>query len=195
MPLSSPTPHHLVEGAIGEVIPAELLQRTAAFGDSAVEALHTGHKRDWRGYVRHEGLEYAIAGACFVMPAAFGTVEGRDLLSIDLRAAYCQWLFGFTRAPQLVRESVYVEASDTNYTRHFIEAEIAGREQSFLRSMAEYAGSGATPLDDTVDVAVNAQRHRIYVGSVAVKSPSGDPTYTASAGLIALRRVFLWGLR
>lgn len=201
MPLSNPVKHRLVEGSVGEVIPAELLQRTAAFGDSAVETLHVGHHRDWRGYMQHRGLEYAVAGACFLMPPAFATVLGvssrRDVLDVDLSNAYCLWSFGWEDGdPKLVKDppANHPNVEDRAFVNYYVECKVQGPGPIYLHATCEY-DSTAMGIHDGGIVFPHGDGFRVYAGNVTIDDPEKEPTYTVGAVLRELRRVILWATK
>lgn len=194
MSLSDPLPHRLVEGEIGEVIPAELLQRTAAFGDSAVEMLHRDHERDFRGLMQHRGLEYASAAACFVVPVFAGT-EWREIIEGDI-GGFNLWGFGWDEEPRLVKDPAsYNQDLKTSWVRFYIECTMPGLTvEPFLHASAEFADAGLGAAGPLVVIKRN-KKFRIYVGAVAIADPGGDAIYTPTYELTWMRRVYLWAIK
>lgn len=191
MNLSDPVKHRLVEGQVGEVIPAELLQRTAAFGDSAVGFVSAGHQTDWRGYAVHKGLEFATAGAIFVMPEGFDR-PGRDALLVDVSEGHSTWQFGFTEKPTLqvdVRTAPDVEVHD-----YYIECTIAEPPRSYLHASAESDSAGSVPAWLN-PVQLGDGKYRVYLGGIWATYVEKEWVYYVTPQLAELRRVILWGIQ
>lgn len=88
-----PSRHRLIEGGLGEVIPAELLQEIADFTNDSVDELQADHARSWRGMPSHEGLRWPRAVALLEIVDPGAPDEGPETRT------HFSW--GFKNAPEI----------------------------------------------------------------------------------------------
>lgn len=100
--------HTLVEGGVGEVLPAEMYQEVADFQRSTVDHLELDHAIDWHGMPVHRGIRFPRATALveitdpeepMVDPQtrthfAFGFADG-PIVRAGARSVYGRDVFGW----------------------------------------------------------------------------------------------------
>lgn len=95
--LPDPSRHRLVEGGMGEVLPAELYQQVADLQRGAVDHLSRDHSLDWRGIPRHEGRRWARAVARVRLPVG----DRRDPMAQPGDRGKVLFASGFAEPPRV----------------------------------------------------------------------------------------------
>src|SRR5690606_34995304 len=88
--------HRLVEGGLGEVVPAEILQGVVQAQHDAVDLLAGDHAIDWRGLPVHDDLRWPKAAAKIQILDEF-----RDSGSIDEVEQRILFAEGFSEPPKI----------------------------------------------------------------------------------------------
>lgn len=100
-PLSDYVRHRLVEGGLGEVVPADMYQAVADFQRAAVDHLSLDHHREWNGIPGHRGMRW------FKAVSSFEVVSGDSQRNVEPELRY-HFSYGFRKAPSIRAEARFI---------------------------------------------------------------------------------------